>query len=259
MDSQGPDEPREAASADDAPGSAGETEVVARERASVGQASRALVLRALLAGLLAGLATWGVDEVGLLRVAPQRRAVNTMGTIVSAETTETRSAALLRTAALTYGFLGAAVGVALGVAGGLRVGPVRLASAVAAGLLLGALAGGILPFAVIPLYVRAVEGAVEELVPSILMHWGLWTLIGAAGGLALGVGLGGRARAIAALCGGALGAIVGTVLYDLIGALALPLDETGQPFSATRLSHLLCFVLVATSAAVGAGLLARGR
>jgi len=227
-------------------------------RAALGQGRGVVLFRALLAGVLAALLTWAADEAGLLRVAAQLRAVNTMGTIVNTETTETRAAALLRTCARTYGFLGAITALALAIVGGRKDGRLRMVIAAAAGMSLAALAAAGPPFVVIPLYDRAVGGAVEELIPSIVMHWGLWTLMGAAAGLAFGIARGGLRRVLAAALGGAIGSLLGTVVYDLIGAVVLPFSDTGQPLAATRLSHFLCFVLLAMSIAVGAALLGKG-
>jgi hypothetical protein len=214
-----------------------------------------VLIRALLAGVLAALLTWAADEAGLLRVAARLQAVNTMGTIINAETTQTRAAALRWTCSRTYGFLGAVTALALALAGGRKDGRRRMLIAAVTGLSLGGLAGAGPPFVVIPLYDRAVGGAVEELIPSMVMHWGLWTLMGAATGLAFGIARGGPRRALSATLGGAMGALLGTVVYDLIGAVALPFSDTGQPLAVTRLSHFLCFVLLAISIAIGAALL----
>ena len=68
-----------------------------------------------------------------------------------------------------------------------------------------------------------------EMASSLLVHGLPWAAVGAAGGLAFGIGLGGRARAVRGLLGGLLGAIAGAFLYEIIGALALPDARSSSP------------------------------
>ena len=55
--------------------------------------------------------------------------------------------------------------------------------------------------------------------------------VGAAGGLAFGIGLGGRDRWMKSLLGGLVGAALATVVYELVGAIAFPTDKTELPIS----------------------------
>ena len=84
------------------------------------------------------------------------------------------------------------------------------------------------------------------------MHGAFWIPIGAAGGLALGLGR--RDRIASALVGGAFGALVGTVAYEMIGGMVFPMAETGAPISLTGTTRLLGRLLVPTLAAVGAAM-----
>jgi hypothetical protein len=94
-------------------------------------------------------------------------------------------------------------------------------------------------------FFRHVDDESSDLVLPLLIHGGLWTSIGAAAGLAFGVGLGGRGRIARMLLGGVLGAIAGTMVYDVAGALIFPLAQTGRPLSATWGSRLFAHVAVA--------------
>ena len=77
---------------------------------------------------------------------------------------------------------------------------------------------------------------------------------GMAGGLAMGVGLGPgtRGRLVAAAAGGLLGATLGAVAYELVGALAFSLDKTHLPISAAATTRALACVLAAGPASLGA-------
>ena len=57
-----------------------------------------------------------------------------------------------------------------------------------------------------------------EMASSLLVHGLPWAAVGAVGGLAFGIGFGGRARAGRGLLGGLLGAVVGAFLYEMIAA-----------------------------------------
>src|SRR5262249_32114368 len=81
---------------------------------------------------------------------------------------------------------------------------------------------------------------------------GAWSVVGAAGGLALGLGLGGLGQALRAGLGGLLGAALGATAFEAVGALAFPTEETDQPISKTWVTRLIARVLVAVLAAAGA-------
>jgi len=78
--------------------------------------------------------------------------------------------------------------------------------------------------------------------------------VGAAGGLAFGIGLGGRDRWVKSLVGGLLGAALGTVAYEVIGAVAFPTDKTELPISLSPRTRAMLHLLVAVMAATGSAL-----
>jgi hypothetical protein len=152
---------------------------------------------------------------------------------------------------LTAASLGATLGLGLGLVGGLARG--SIASAIRgglAGLLLGGVAGGGAAMGLLSIYYANYDPRTEDLLLSLATHAGPAAAIGAATGAALGLGL--RGRVIQALAGGMLGAIGGAVLYEIIGALALPFARTGAPMAAAMGPRLLLPLLIAVPAALGA-------
>ena len=211
----------------------------------------------LAAGVAAALASWGLGEAATDAFRPKTRVVQGSGgpmTIASpAELMATQS----KNAALAYGLLGAVLGAALGLAGGLLRGSARAgANAALLGIVLGAALGVASTAALATIYHRFQdryeENASPNLTVPLLIHGGIWATVGAAGGLAFGIGAGGR-RGPRALLGGLVGAAIGAAVYELVGALAFPLDKTVEPISLTWGSRLLARSSVALLAAIGVG------
>src|SRR5262249_42945111 len=149
-------------------------------------------------------------------------------------TAETFRAAAAQTGVRSFAALGGLFALSMGLVGGL----VRQSagSAIRAGVI--GLVGGIaLPpltaLVVFPLYYRFEDAGMSEMMVSLLTHVALWVPVGAVGGLALGLGLGRRGRIVPALVGGAAGALIGALVYEILGAVAFPLAETDRPISAT--------------------------
>jgi hypothetical protein len=211
---------------------------------------------ALAAGVVAGLLTWVGGEVAW----PEVRAAQTPK-LIPYPTAEDRAQVIRGQAgstALSFIQQGAILGAVLGLAGGLS----RLSArgglvAAAAGLALGAAAAAGAAHGLLPYYFWNVDPEESNLTVPLLTHGGIWAAAGAAAGLAFGLGRGGRGRWARGALGGLLGGVVATMIYDLVGALAFPLDKTSQPVSATSVTRLLAqltvAVLVAAGAAVGAG------
>jgi hypothetical protein len=179
-------------------------------------------------------------------------------------TWQERATAVTRNAALAMGLLGAASGLAFGLAGGLARRSVRAAAAAAAmGLVLGAAAGAGTAFAAVPLasalHERDPGSLSAEMASSLLVHGLPWAVVGAVGGLAFRIGLGGRARAGRGLVGGLLGAVAGAFLYEMIGALALPSSKILEPVAATWDIRLLAQVLAVIPPAAGVAALVPDR
>lgn len=214
---------------------------------------------ALGAGLLAALASWGIGESVVEHFRPKTRVVQGNGGPMTISSPEEIMATQSKNATLAYGLFGAVLGLALGAAGGLARSSLRsgvLAGAI--GLVLGALAGAGATIGVVPLYHRFQEDQEEKasrnLTVPLLAHGAIWMSVGAAGGLAFGLGAGGDGRVVRALAGGVVGAAIGAAVYELAGALTFPLDKTVEPISLTWASRLLARASAALLTAAGIAL-----
>lgn len=205
-------------------------------------------------GLVAGFASWLVGESWHDRFD---RPLRNTGGIPTAEETNAaaigRMAGVTQEATLAFGSLGAALGLALGLAGGSARRSARAALIAASfGTALGATAGAVMPRLLLPIYFRVYEPDNDDLALAISIQSGICCVIGAVGGAALGVGLGGGALSVRTLLGGLLGAIAGVLVYQVVGALAFPLDQTTKPLSATWATRLLACLTVTAFASAGA-------
>jgi hypothetical protein len=207
----------------------------------------------IVAAAVAAVFSWGVGESGISQFRPAISDLNMMGHAYRGESPQSRELAMLKEASCLLGSFGALLGLGVGlVAGWLEAGHQRAIFAGAVGFLAGAIAGAVPVWLVIPAYNRAEELTSGDLERSLVMHYALWTALGAASGLALGVGLGDWKKLGAAILGGAVGVVIGASAYDLLGSWAFPLSETGKPFAATPAPRLMAMLFLAVSAASGA-------
>ncbi len=212
----------------------------------------------LCAGLLAGLAAFGVGELTHALIPVERIPVNLQGSIVMEVDFRTVTEAATRNGALTYGVMGLFLGAALGIAGGM--GRRSTSGSVGGGVLgalLGAALGGGPAFALLTRFLTARDDHRDyEILISLAMHGVLWGLIGAAAGLAFGVGLGRYRRCLPAMLAGLLGASLAAIVYDLIGASLLPQARTDEPLAVIWTGRILACMLVAVGSAVAVATLA---
>jgi hypothetical protein len=218
--------------------------------------SAAVRLWALGAGAVAALVSWLLIETTLNTFKPRDSAIQRGGSTFLFPDAQERAATVTLNAELAMGLTGATLGLLLGLAGGLARPSARAGAAAAfLGMVLGAAAGAGAAVAAVPLASSVHEqdpgNMSVEMASSLLVHGLPWAAVGAAGGLAFGIGLGGRARAGRALLGGLLGALAGTFLYEIIGALALPATKTIEPVAATWGIRLLSQVLAVIPTAAG--------
>jgi hypothetical protein len=96
------------------------------------------------------------------------------------------------------------------------------------------------------------------MISSLLVHGLPWAAIGALGGLAFGIGLGGGVRAARGLLGGLVGALAGAVLYEILGALVLPGAKIIEPVAATWGIRLFAQSLATLALAAGVAIFATG-
>ena len=193
-----------------------------------------------------------------MRVRAQEIDVNLMGQMIRSPTAKTIQAAAIRMTVRFFAISGGLFGLAMGVAGGLAIGSVRSAVRVGMmGLVAGALMGGPGGLLFIPAHERAEDAELPEMAISLVSHLGLWVPLGLVGGLALGLGARSRRRVMPVVIGGVAGAVIGTISFEFLGALAFPLAETGRPISGTATTRLVAwFMILATSATGSAAALA---
>ena len=150
----------------------------------------------------------------------------------------------------SFGALGAALGLGLGLAGGLiRRSFVRACLAALVGLCLGGGAGVVTSRLILPVFYKHLTD--DDLTYSLMIHGGVWVAVGAAAGLAFGLGLGGWGRILRATVGGAGAALLATVIYEFAGGILSPLAMTNLPVSVTWQSRLAARLLVAVLVVAG--------
>jgi hypothetical protein len=208
----------------------------------------------VLAGLLSGLAAFGIGEATYNCIPAKKVMQNTMGTIAPAITPANQRVADVRNGALAFGVLGLCLGGSLGIAGGLSRRSATLT--LTAGLLgstLGAALAARVSLTLLKSFTDARVAYLDyDILISMAMHGLIWGLAGAAGGLAFAVGLGQWRLLVRATAAGLVGAVLGAIAFDLAGAGLFPLASTGDPVSTTWPTRLMARLLVtlATAAVV---------
>ena len=154
-------------------------------------------------------------------------------------------------AAVAYALLGAILSLILGVTAGCFLGRFSIPRVLAAGLagvVLGASFGAASSYALTPIYFHRMGTA--DVTLSLLIHLGIWTAVGAASGVAFGVGSGSRDVLVRSLVGGITGAALGTLLFDISGAF-LPLARTERPLSEQAGTRLAANIVLCLCVAIG--------
>ena len=215
--------------------------------------SRRLILLASFWAGLAGIIAWGVGESKILNAPAKHVRFVAAGKTITWSTPATKEAAARITSSGLNAVFGGLLGLFLGWLGGwARSSTGASLTAGLVGASVGAFVGAGTPYLVLPIYAqyRQINGG--DLGGSLVLHVSLWAVIGAAAGLALGLGVGGSLRAIKAAGGGFFGRPVRRLIFDFLGALAFPLEETGLPTSSTARTRLLARIVVGVMTAVGA-------
>jgi hypothetical protein len=219
-----------------------------------------LILLALGAGALSGLVAWLTWEAVSGYFAPRGEVVTFLGIQDTSITFKERVRAGIRGGAASAAILGLGLGLGLGLAGGwARRTPRAGLAAGLTGAVLGTLGGIGASWVLLPLFYRYEDPISGDLILPLLTQGGVWSVVGAAGGLSLGLGLGGRSLSLRAALGGLLGAALAASIFQVVGALAFPDDETDQPVSKTWATRLIVRLLVAVLAAAGAVLTVQAR
>ena len=214
---------------------------------------------ALVAGIVAALASWLAGEAAFDAFLPKTKVVFGAGGPMTISTGAEIADTHAKNAILAFSAFGAILGLTFGFAGGLARSSVRAAvRAAIIGMVLGLVTAAAFSLVLLPVYNRIQdmyeEKASIDLTVPLLIHGGIWAAIGGSAGLAFGIGLGGRYPIARGLLGGLIGAALGAVVYEITGALAFPLASTVKPLSDTWGSRLLARSAVAFLAAVGVAL-----
>jgi hypothetical protein len=210
----------------------------------------------LAAGVVAGLVGWLGGEACRDVIRPRRHPVNSRGIILNVVSPRDQDLADAKNAGLAFAWLGAVLGAGLGAAGGLARHSGRAAIAAAwFGVAMGAVACAAMSVALLPLYNayrhRNPDEASRDLMFPLLVHAGIWSAAGAAGGAAFGLGMGTRGSMPRAVLGGLAGAAVAAAVYELIGVVAFPDAGTTRFVSSTWPTRLLARLAVGILAAAG--------
>jgi hypothetical protein len=220
-------------------------------------ASARLWAFALIAGILSGVVAWLAGEACLNLIKPVAHEVNSKGMVLKMSGRRQIANADARNAGVAFVLLGAAFGGGMGLAGGLarRSGRAAVGAALV-GMTLGICGAAGTSAALLTALNRHKnvnpDDPLLDLFFPLLVHAGIWATIGGAGGLAFGLGLGERKRRSQLIMAGLIGAIIATVVYELVGGLAFPAAKTTQFISETWQTRLFARLIVTVFAAIGA-------
>ncbi|WP_169977127.1 hypothetical protein [Tautonia rosea] len=201
---------------------------------------------ALAAGLVAGLLAWlGGEAIVALKTADQTFVPANQGQIAQHDALIQQATIFKSTA--SFAILGAAVGLAMGIAGGwLRHSSSSSLTTGIAAAILGALVTAGVAWVSLPMFLKDTEQLGESMLAPILMHGLLWAPVGLVGGLAFAIGLGRPpAMLLQGAIAGVIGAVFGATIYDIVGALVLTSENTAMPLSEGWGSRLLARMCVA--------------
>jgi hypothetical protein len=204
----------------------------------------------LMAGVVAGvgsrLATEGVLKAYEPSLRPRMKPIPTLE--------DARQVWLAQVASGTaaFGAMGGLLGLVFGLAGGASRRSVQAACmAGAVGLVAGSAVVAGVARAVLPVIYMRLDPQSHDLLIPLVYHEGLWSIAGALGGLAFGIGAGGRGLWKRTAIGGWVGAALATVAYELVGALAFPTHQAQYPLPGSSQTRALAHFLVAIGAAIG--------
>jgi hypothetical protein len=195
---------------------------LAEPAAAAGRIGIRIWALALTAGLLAGAIAWAAaepliePEVGF---QSKDKKLNVDPTVAGK-----------KNGLISFGIFGAVLGLGMGLAGGLSSGSAgRAAFAGFVGLVVGGAATVAITWAVLPIYYQHTLSG--DMTYSLMVHGGAWGVAGAVAGLAVGLGLCGWRGLGRGLIGGAVGALLATVIFEFAGGILLPRALTDRPVS----------------------------
>jgi hypothetical protein len=210
----------------------------------------------LAAALISGLGSeWAHDAF-----KPQLFKVTIAFTTYIQPTADSLNVADRKNATLVFTILGGVTGLVMGLAGGL-VGRSAWRSVLAglAGLVIGAGSGGVAALALVPLFYLRVVPDPNDLLSPILIQGAIWIAIGAVGGLAFGIGVGGWKRLPDSVGGACVGALVASLVFHVLATVLFPDSGSVGPVPTSALARLLAAFLISVAIACGSTKGALGR
>jgi hypothetical protein len=215
--------------------------------------TRRVLVFAATAGLIAGVASWLAGE--MVHTRYQRDLLAPLAISPSPEQMRRWKDARLYSAALTFTLMGGCLGLAMGAAGGAarRSGWAGVKAAIF-GLVMGTAAAAAAALFLVPFFFKTHDPQSGSLVLPLLTHGAILSAVGAIGGLAFGLGMGGQGRWKSALAGGLVGGAAATIVYEIVGAVAFATYQTDMPVSSSIITRGIAQMLVAVLSAVGASL-----
>jgi hypothetical protein len=207
---------------------------------------------AIVAGLLAGLASSLAGESIMSHY--QSALVPAIEAHPAPGSMQGERDARLYSSVLSFTAMGGVLGLAMGLAGGLASRSVfaGLAAGISA-LLLGAAAAASISYVLVSNFFKSRVPESTDLVLPLLTHGAIWSAVGVIGGLAFGLGAGGKGRWKATVLGGLVGAAAATIVYEIVGAVAFASSKTDLPLAGSSTTRGMAQLLVAILTAGGAG------
>ena len=215
---------------------------------------RRLWALAMAAAVVAGLLTWMIGERTVRFFEPPPRPTRARGLTMNRPSFDSRVAAELKNATLTFGVFGAGLGLAMGLAGGLgRRAPAPRCRPRRSDWCSAARSGGWprLPCSpsTIASWTSPRRPLSHDLILPFLVHAGIWSSVAATSGLAFGIGLRSRRRLALVALHGLLGGLLGAGIYEILAALAFPAGRTTEPLAGAWAPRLIGRLTVSIAAA----------
>ena len=224
------------------------------------RSGRAMWAIVLACGAAAGLVSWLGGELAHGAFKPQLFVFESMGIRSLAPSRYSQRAADLKNSTLVFAILGGVTGLTMGLAGGLAVrSPARGLKLGLLALATGAIVGALTSLALVPFFFRELVPDSNDLLSPVLIHGGIWTAIGAVGGVAFAIARGMSKRRFAdAIAGACFGAVLATIFYHALAAAVFPQAKSTEVVANTAIVRFLAMSLVAILIAIGAATGAQG-
>lgn len=191
-------------------------------------------------GLAAGILSWIVGEFTLNAFKPKTFTVTVLTQTFILPTTESVNVSDFKNATLAFAIFGSIVGLTMGLAGGIASRSMARGITVGiGGVALGGMVGTLASILLLRLYYRGHVPDPNDLLTPITVHGGIWTAIGAVGGLAYGVSVGAGRRLPQAIEGACVGAFFATVLFHVVSGVFFPESRFAHPISRGEVLHAI--------------------